>query len=107
MPFQISIFKGLVMKNILLVFVITLLAISFVVFPTVSGLGKPANCDDTAYQAHPGYNENQALWDGYMADSDGVCQTRFGTGVPSSPCKHTVRVSVQGNPYYLCWYNND
>ncbi len=27
----------------------------------VYGLGRPDNCDDTAYQAHPGYNENAAL----------------------------------------------
>ena len=71
-----------------------------------SWAGKPDNCDDTAYQAHPGYNENQALWDSYMADTDGVCQTRYGTGIPSSPCAHTVQVSVGGQPYYLCWYNN-
>ncbi len=67
--------------------------------------GRPDNCDDTAYQAHPGYNENAALWDGYMADTDGVCQSRYGVGIPS-PCEHSVQLSVSGNPYYLCWYNN-
>ncbi|MFH1978700.1 MAG: hypothetical protein ABIJ92_05225, partial [Candidatus Aenigmatarchaeota archaeon] len=76
------------------------------VTPPPSGEGRPDNCDDTAYQAHPGYNGNEALWDGYAADTDGVCQTRFGTGVPSGPCAHTVQVSVGGNPYYLCFYNN-
>jgi hypothetical protein len=73
--------------------------------PSEEGSGRPDYCDDTAYQAHPGYNENQALWDSYMADTDGVCQSQYGRGVPS-PCAHTVQVSVQGQPYYLCWYNN-
>jgi len=74
-----------------------------VVPPT--GEGRPDNCDDTAYQAHPGYNQNQALWDSYMANTDGVCQSQYGRGVPS-PCAHTVQISVGGNPYYICWYNN-
>ena len=76
-------------------------------FSIVLAVGKPSNCDDTAYQAHPGYNGNEALWNGYMADSDGVCQTVYGTGTPSDVCKHAVQVSVAGNPYYLCWYDNE
>ncbi|MFH1587043.1 MAG: hypothetical protein ABID38_04255 [Candidatus Diapherotrites archaeon] len=70
-----------------------------------SGAGRPDNCFDTAYQAHRGYNENQALWDGYMADTDGVCQSEYGKGIPG-PCAHSVQLSTNGNPYYLCWYNN-
>lgn len=70
-----------------------------------SGEGRPDNCFDTAYQAHTGYNDNQALWDSYTADTDGVCQSEFGRGIPS-PCVHTVQLSTGGNPYYLCWYNN-
>jgi hypothetical protein len=85
-------------KKILFVFMISL-SFSFVL------AAKPDNCDDTAYQAHPGYNGNEELWDGYMANSDGVCQSQFGRGVPS-PCVFSVQVSVGGNPYYLCWYNN-
>jgi hypothetical protein len=85
---------------------VILISVFIVGFGAASALGRPDNCDDTAYQAHPGYNENAALWDSYMADTDGVCQTRYGTGIPSDECEHTVQVSVQGNPYYLCWYNN-
>jgi len=70
-----------------------------------SGAGRPDNCFDTAYQAHPGYNSNQAFWDGYTADTDGVCQSEYGRGVPS-PCAHIVQISYRGNPYYICWYNN-
>jgi len=92
------------MKNILLVSVITLLALSFIAVQPASGLGRPDNCDDTAYQAHPGYNQNKETWDRYTAETEGVCQSQYGRGVPS-PCIHTVQLSVQGNPYYLCWYN--
>ena len=70
-----------------------------------SGEGRPENCDETAYHAHPGYNENRETWDRYTAETDGVCQSRYGAGVVG-PCVHIVQVSVQGNPYYLCWYNN-
>jgi len=70
-----------------------------------NGAGRPDNCLDTSYQAHQGYNQNQALWDGYAADTDGVCQSEYGTGAPTG-CAHIVQLSVQGNPYYLCWYNN-
>ena len=94
------------MKSILFVFTAALFVLLLFAVSPAAALGRPANCDDTAYQAHPGYNENQELWDSYMADSDGVCQTRYGTGVPSGPCAHTVQVSVSGQPYYLCWYKN-
>ncbi|MFH1473513.1 MAG: hypothetical protein ABIE55_01330 [Candidatus Aenigmatarchaeota archaeon] len=70
-----------------------------------SGEGRPDDCFDTAYQAHKGYNENQALWDQYTAETDGVCQSTYGRSVPS-PCVYTVQLSTSGNPYYLCWYNN-
>lgn len=70
-----------------------------------SGSGRPDYCDDTAYQAHPGYNQNKETWDRYTVETDGVCQSQYGRGVPS-PCEHIVQVSVQGKPYYLCWYNN-
>ncbi len=94
------------MKNIFIVFVVLVLSLSLVSVSGVYALGRPANCDDTAYQAHKGYNENQALWDSYMADTDGVCQSRTGTGTPS-PCAHIVQLSTNGVPYYLCWYNNE
>jgi hypothetical protein len=90
------------MKRGLILFVIILL----VAVTPVLGLGRPSNCFDTAYQVHPGYNENQATWDRYTAETDGVCQTQYGRGVPSSECEHVVQVSRAGNPYYLCWYNN-
>lgn len=72
---------------------------------TASGEGRPDNCFDTAYQAHRRYNENQALWDDYMANTDGVCQSEYGRGTPD-PCAHIIQLSTSGNPYYLCWYNN-
>lgn len=62
---------------------------------------KPANCDDTFLPGHRGYTENQAVWDGYTADSDGVCQSNN----PVS-CKYNIQLSVSGIPYYLCWYDN-
>jgi hypothetical protein len=71
---------------------------------TAGPTGKPDNCDDTYMQGHQGYAQNKALWDGYSANTDAVCQSQYGRGVPS-PCVHTVQLSVQGNPYYLCWYN--
>ena len=67
--------------------------------------GKPANCDDTYLPGHRDYAANKALWDSYSADTDGVCQSQFGKGQPS-PCVHGVQLSIDGNPYYLCWYNN-
>ena len=73
--------------------------------PTPPGSGRPTDCFDTAYQAHPGYNENQETWDRYTAETDGVCQSTYGRGVPSG-CEHIVQLSSAGNPYYLCWYNN-
>ncbi len=66
--------------------------------------GKPDNCDETYLPGHSGYAENKALWDGYSLDADKVCQSQYGKGIPS-PCVHTVQLSVSGNPYYLCWYN--
>lgn len=66
--------------------------------------GKPENCDETYLPGHNGYAENQYLWDSYSSDTDKVCQSQYGRGIPS-PCVHTVQLSVQGNPYYLCWYN--
>lgn len=72
--------------------------------PVAAAAGKPDNCDETYMQGHQGYADNQALWDSYSADTDGVCQSQYGRGIPS-PCVHTVQLSVSGNPYYLCWYN--
>ena len=69
-----------------------------------AGEGKPDYCDETYLPGHQGYSENQALWDSYSADTDNVCQSQYGRGIPS-PCVHTVQLSVSGNPYYLCWYN--
>ncbi len=66
--------------------------------------GKPDNCDETFLQGHQGYAQNQALWDSYSSDTDKVCQSQFGRGAPA-PCAHTVQLSTNGNPYYLCWYN--
>jgi hypothetical protein len=67
--------------------------------------GKPDNCDETFLPGHQGYQQNKALWDGYSLDTDNVCQSQFGKGIPS-PCVHSVQLSTSGNPYYLCWYNN-
>jgi len=72
------------------------------VTPTVGG--KPDNCDETYLPGHQGYAENKDLWDSYSADTDRVCQSQFGRGAPS-PCAHTIQLSISGNPYYLCWYN--
>ena len=72
---------------------------------TGTGEGKPANCDETYLPGHRNYAENKVLWDSYTADTDGVCQSQFGRGVPS-PCVHGVQLSIDGNPYYLCWYRN-
>lgn len=69
------------------------------------GTGKPANCDDTYLPGHRGYAQNRATWDRYSAGTDGVCQSQYGRGVPNG-CVHTVQLSVQGKPYYLCWYRN-
>jgi len=67
--------------------------------------GKPANCDETYLQGHRDYSANKELWDSYSADTDSVCQSQFGKGQPS-PCVHGVQLSIDGNPYYLCWYKN-
>lgn len=72
--------------------------------PPAGPTGKPDNCDGTYPPAHKGYGENKALWDGYTADTDAVCQSQYGKGIPS-PCIHNVQLSVEGRPYYLCWYN--
>ncbi len=69
-----------------------------------SGQGKPKNCDDTWLPGHKGYAQNKATWDQYSSQSKGVCQSQYGKGIPS-PCKYKVQLSVQGNPYYLCWYD--
>jgi len=72
---------------------------------TVPGpTGKPDFCDETFLPGHRDYAANQALWDGYSANTDKVCQSQFGRGIPS-PCIHSVQLSISGNPYYLCWYN--
>lgn len=67
--------------------------------------GKPDNCDETWLPGHRNYAENKELWDSYSLDSDGVCQSQYGRGTPS-PCVHAVQLSIEGNPYYLCWYKN-
>lgn len=72
--------------------------------PSAAVGGKPDYCDETYLPGHSGYADNQALWESYSADSDGVCQSQYGRGIPS-PCVHSVQLSVSGNPYYLCWYN--
>ncbi|MBR9701077.1 hypothetical protein GOV11_04385 [Candidatus Woesearchaeota archaeon] len=72
--------------------------------PPAAAGGKPANCDETFLPGHQGYAQNKALWDGYSANADKVCQSQYGRGIPS-PCVHSVQLSVSGNPYYLCWYN--
>ncbi|MDD9952964.1 MAG: hypothetical protein OXR66_01355 [Candidatus Woesearchaeota archaeon] len=72
--------------------------------PTVAGpRGKPANCDDTWLPGHRAYAQNQATWDSYSSDTDAVCQSQPGRGLPAG-CVHTVQLSISGNPYYLCWY---
>lgn len=66
--------------------------------------GKPDNCDETYLPGHREYANNKELWDSYSSDTDKVCQSQFGKGTPS-PCVHSVQLSINGNPYYLCWYN--
>jgi len=66
--------------------------------------GKPNYCDETYLSGHSNYAENKELWDSYSYDADKVCQSQYGKGIPS-PCVHSVQLSVDGNPYYLCWYN--
>ena len=66
--------------------------------------GKPDYCDETYLPGHRNYAENKELWDSYSADTDKVCQSQYGKGIPS-PCVHSVQLSIDGNPYYLCWYN--
>ncbi len=65
--------------------------------------GKPKDCDETYLPGHRDYVANKALWDSYSADTDKVCQSIYGKGQPS-PCVHGVQLSLEGNPYYLCWY---
>jgi hypothetical protein len=60
---------------------------------------KPKRCDETWIPGHRGYAENKDVWDGYSANTQGVCQSNQ----PVS-CVHTVQLSISGNPYYLCWY---
>ena len=72
--------------------------------PAEGPRGKPDYCDGTYPPGHREYAANKALWDSYSADTDAVCQSQYGRGTPS-PCVHTVQLSVDGNPYYLCWYN--
>ena len=71
----------------------------------VEGSGKPEYCDETYIAGHSGYAENKEKWDQYSAETDGACQSRYGRGIPS-PCVYSVQLSISGNPYYLCWYNN-
>jgi len=66
--------------------------------------GKPEYCDETYIPGHKEYAMNKELWDSYTSDTDGVCQSQYGKGVPS-PCIHSVQLSIEGKPYYLCWYN--
>lgn len=61
---------------------------------------KPKNCDETFLAGHRQYAQNKELWDGYSAQSDGVCQS----AQPVS-CKFNVQLSIEGRPYYLCWYD--
>lgn len=70
----------------------------------ITTTGKPDYCDETYLPGHQGYAENKDLWDSYSADTDKVCQSQYGKGTPS-PCVHSIQLSVEGNPYYLCWYN--
>src|SRR3989338_5334342 len=67
-------------------------------------VGKPNFCDETYLPGHRDYAQNKELWDGYSANSDKVCQSQYGKGIPS-PCIHAVQLSIEGKPYYLCWYN--
>ncbi len=70
----------------------------------VGTVGKPDNCDETYLPGHREYAANKAKWDQYRANTDKVCQSQYGKGTPS-PCIHAVQLSISGNPYYLCWYN--
>ena len=67
-------------------------------------VGKPDNCDETYLPGHREYANNKEEWDRFSAETDNVCQSQFGKGIPN-PCIHTVQLSINGNPYYLCWYN--
>jgi len=72
--------------------------------PVVGSTGKPDYCDETYLPGHREYANNKALWDSYSADTDNVCQSQYGKGIPS-PCIHNIQLSIEGRPYYLCWYN--
>ena len=72
--------------------------------PVVGPIGKPNYCDETYLPGYREYANNKVLWDSYSSDTDKVCQSQYGKGVPS-PCVHNVQLSISGNPYYLCWYN--
>jgi hypothetical protein len=64
--------------------------------------GRPAHCDETYMEGHEGYQYAKTLWDGYKADTDGVCQMQQGY-MNDNHCIY----GVQGGktiPYYLCWY---
>ena len=62
---------------------------------------KPDNCDETWIPGHRQYAQNKETWDRYSADSDGACQSNN----PVS-CKFNIQLSIEGRPYYLCWYDN-
>lgn len=66
--------------------------------------GQPDFCDDTYLPGHRNYAQFKGLWDQYSSDTDKVCQSQYGRGIPS-PCIHSVQLSIEGKPYYLCWYN--
>ena len=72
--------------------------------PAATPTGKPEFCDETFLPGHRDYADNKELWDSYSAQTDKVCQSQFGRGIPS-PCVYTIQLSIDGNPYYLCWYN--
>jgi len=68
------------------------------------GEGKPDFCEDTYLLGHKEYAANKEKWDAYSSDTDKVCQSQYGKGIPS-PCIYAVQLSIEGKPYYLCWYN--
>jgi hypothetical protein len=72
--------------------------------PPTGPTGKPDNCDETYLPGHREYANNKELWDRYSSNTDKVCQSQTGRGIPS-PCIHSIQLSISGTPYYLCWYN--
>lgn len=68
--------------------------------PTTKVYPQPADCEETWLPGHRNYPQYKETWDSYSAQSDGVCQS-----MKPVSCKFNVQLSIEGRPYYLCWYD--